>query len=64
MVLLLTNLGDRGKSREVQRLDRNDEPRDFYLGPDLHVLLDYQFEGVGDEPIHFYLEVLEKDRSL
>ena len=38
MVLWLVNLVDSGKGRGVQRLDRKDEPRGFYLGSDLHVL--------------------------
>ena len=51
----MANLVDRGKGKGVQILDRKDEPQGLYLEPGLYVLLDFQFEGVGDGPINFYL---------
>lgn len=61
MLLSLANLADRGKHRGVQRLDRKGEHQGFYFRPGLHVSLDHQFERMGDGPVDFYLEDLEKD---
>lgn len=61
MVLLLANLANRGKNRGVQRLDRNGDHKGFYLGPGLYVFIGPSVSGVGDRPLDFYLEDLEKD---
>lgn len=60
MVLLVANLADTGKGRGVQRLERRGEHKGFYLGSGLYVRLGSQCEGVGNRPIDFYLEDLEK----